>query len=210
VRPTFLVVVRIVALVTVPVGVLLSATADPFTAAIFGPDWAPMAGPLAVVGIWAAVRPVEATIAWLLNSLGRAGVVGWVAVFVLVPLAVGLVLAVSTDDLAVVACVPLADTLLSLGILTALAHRHAELAPGRLWRSLSPIVIAGAGCWVVGRVVSGAAAGLPALATLVLAVAAGTAVYLMVLAAVDRSVITTAVAQLGRVLGRRGSPTPAA
>lgn len=210
VRPAFLIVVRIVALVTVPLGALLSATADPFTAAIFGPEWAPMAGPLAVVGIWAAVRPVEATIGWLLNSLGRAGVVGWVAVFVLVPLAVGLVLAVSTDDLALVACVPLADTLLSLGILTVLAGRHAGLAPSRLWRSLSPIIVAGAGSWVAARLVSEVASGLPAGAALLLAVAAGAAVYLVALAALDRSVITTAVAQLGRVLGRRRSPSPAA
>jgi O-antigen/teichoic acid export membrane protein len=76
VRGSFLAVLRLVALVACPLGVLLSASAEPFTRVLFGDEWLPMIGPLAVLGIWAAIRPVEATLNWLLNSTGEARVVG--------------------------------------------------------------------------------------------------------------------------------------
>ena len=50
IRPAFLSVLRLVALVTCPIGILLSAAAEPFTLAVFGERWEPMIGPLAVLG----------------------------------------------------------------------------------------------------------------------------------------------------------------
>jgi lipopolysaccharide exporter len=209
VRPAFLTVIRIVALTTVPIGVLLSAAGDPFTHLFFGPDWAPMAGVLAVVGIWAAVRPVESTLSWLLNSLGRAGAVGWVALVVLVPLVVGLVLAIGSGDLRLVACVPLADTLISFAILTVLVHRHAEVSPSDLWRALRGVAVCGAVDWVVTRVVAEALADQGAFAALTLSFGAGLGAFLVGLVLVDRELLVTAVRQAARVAGRGSAPAEA-
>ncbi|HMJ34651.1 MAG TPA: oligosaccharide flippase family protein [Baekduia sp.] len=205
VRPAFLTVIRIVALATVPFGVLLSAAGAPFTALFFGPDWAPMAGVLAVVGLWAAVRPVESTLSWLLNSLGRAGAVGWVSVVVLVPLIVGLVVAVQSRDLRLVACVPLADTLISFSILTVLVQRHAAVSPRDLWSALRGVALCGAVDWAVTRVVADALAGQGAFVALALALAAGLGAFLVGLVVVDRELLATAVRQVARVAGR-GAP----
>jgi predicted Na+-dependent transporter len=78
---------------------------------------------LTIVGVWAAIRPAEARLGWLLNSLGRAGAVGRIALFVLVPLVLGLVIVARYGDLALVALVPLTDTLVSLSLLTVLVGR---------------------------------------------------------------------------------------
>ncbi|MCW3003968.1 MAG: oligosaccharide flippase family protein [Conexibacter sp.] len=208
VRPAFLTVIRLVALATVPVGVLLSAAGAPFSALFFGPAWAPMGGVLAVVGLWAAVRPVESTLSWLLNSLGRAGAVGWVALVVLAPLIVGLVLAVGSGDLRLVACVPLADTLISFSILIVLVRRHADVPPWDLWRALRGVVLCGAIDWVVTRVVADALAEQGAFAALSLAFGAGLGAFLVALSVVDRALLATTVRQVARVAGRGvGAPT---
>lgn len=203
VRPAFLAVLRVVALITVPCGVILSAAGEPFTQTFFTPEWAPMVSVLGVAGIWAAVRPVEATLGWLLNSLGLAGVVGRVAVFVIVPLVVGLVLVVDSGNLAMVALVPLADTLLYLGILTVLVGRHAGLPAASLGRALAPVALAGAVCWAVTRLYAEALGDAPALLALAGATIAGGVVFLLVVLLLDRPLIRSAVAQGARVLGRR-------
>ncbi|QEC47325.1 oligosaccharide flippase family protein [Baekduia soli] len=210
VRPAFLTVLRLVALFTVPAGVLLSAAGGPFTHAFFGADWSPMIGVLGVVGLWAAVRPVESTLSWLLNSLGRAGAVGWVALFVLVPLVVGLVFAVRSHELALVACVPLADTLISFSVLTALVRRHAGVPALDLWRALRWVAVCGAADWVVTRLVVEALGSTPALVALVLSATAGLGAFVLGLAMCDRGLLTSALRQVARVAGRAPAPAPTA
>ena len=209
VRPIFLRVLKMVALVTVPVGVIMSAAADPFTHALFGDRWAAMIGPLTVVGIWAAVRPVEGTMSWLLNSLGRAGAVGWVALVVLFPLAIGLVFAVRSDDLALVACVPLGDTLISMAILTLLLRKHAEMAPARLWQALVRIFACGGVMWVVTRLMVEVLSGTPAFVALVGVSACGLLVYVAGIWLFERSLVHMTFGALARVAGRGGSAAPA-
>ncbi|MGI9121227.1 MAG: hypothetical protein ACR2G7_14105 [Acidimicrobiales bacterium] len=41
--------------------IALSASAEPFTRAIFGPTWLPMIEPLTVFGLWGALRPLQIT-----------------------------------------------------------------------------------------------------------------------------------------------------
>lgn len=203
VRPSFLGVIRLVALFAFPAGLLLSAASRPFTETIFGANWGPMVGPLTVVGIWAAVRPVEATIAWLLNALGRAGTVGWVALIVLGPLAAGLAVAVRSGKLELVALVPLADTILSLGILTVLARRHAQVQPRDIWRAVRPVFLSGAGLWAITRVVAGALGGLPPLVALAGCVLAGLGAYVASLWVIERDLLPVSFRQITRVLRRR-------
>jgi O-antigen/teichoic acid export membrane protein len=202
IRPVFLAVLRVVALITVPCGVILSAAGEPFTRTFFGPEWAPMVSVLGVVGLWAAVRPVEATLGWLLNSLGHAGAVGRVAVFVIVPLVVGLVLVVGSGNLTLVALVPLADTLLYLAILTVLVGRHAGLPATALGRALAPVAFAGAVSWVVTRLYAEALVEVPAILALAGAAGAGGLVFGLTVLLVDRPLIRSTVAQGARLLGR--------
>ena len=73
VTASFLSVLRLVTLVACPMGILLSATAEVFTLTVFGSEWLPMAGVLAILGIWGTLNHTEASIGWLMNSVGRAG-----------------------------------------------------------------------------------------------------------------------------------------
>ncbi len=202
IRPVFLAVLRLVAVITVPCGVILSAAGEPFTRTFFGPEWAPMVGVLGIVGLWAAIRPVEATLGWLLNSLGLAGAVGRVAVFVTVPLVVGLVIVVGFGKLALVALVPLADTLLYLAVLTVLVGRHAGLPAASLGRALAPVALAGAVSWVVTRLYAEALVEAPAVLALAGAAGAGGLIFGLTVLLVDRPLIASTMAQGARVLGR--------
>jgi len=203
IRPAFLTVVRIVALFTVPCGVILSAASGPFTRTFFGPEWAPMIGVLAIVGLWAALHPVEATLRWLLNSLGCAAAVGRVALFVLIPLVIGLVVVVGYGDLALVAVVPLADTLVSFGIITVLIGRHARLPVASLGRALAPVAGAGAVSWSVTRLTADALGDVAAVLALAGATAAGIVVFVLVVLLADRPLIVSAIAQGARILRSR-------
>lgn len=209
VRPSFLTALRLVALVGVPVGVMLSAAAQPLTRLLFGAAWLPMVPVLGVVGVMAAIRPIESTLGWLLNSLGRAGDVGRVAVFVLIPLFIGLVVALSFHSLAVVACVPLADTLLSLSILTYFARRHAGLGPAALWSALRAIAVCAAIDWTITRALADRLSGAPAFVAFVLAVGAGAAAFALGVALLDRPLVRTAVTQGTRLLRRSRAPQAA-
>jgi lipopolysaccharide exporter len=209
VRPAFLTALRLVALVAVPVGVVLSAAAEPFTRLLFGADWLPMVPVLGVVGVWAAIRPVEATLSWLLNSLGRAGSVGRVAVFVLIPLFAGLVLALSSGRLALVACVPLADTLISLAMLTYFVRRHAGLGVSDLWAALRVVALCAVADWAITRVLANGLESQPAVVALALSVAGGVAVFGAGVALLDRALLRSAVTQGARMLGRSRAPQTA-
>ena len=172
VRGPFLRVLGTVALVSCPVGVIMSASAEPFTRALFGDRWLPMAGPLAVMGLWAAVRQIDTTLQWLLNSLSRAGAMAWVSLGVLVPLVLGCWLASSVGYLTAVACVPLGDTILSAAITAVLVRRHAEIELSEQVRAILPAVVSSVPTWLVSwglaQVVGPAQHPIPSLAAAVL------------------------------------------
>ena len=84
VRPAFLSALKLVAFATCPFGIVLSGAAEPITLVVFGEQWAGMIGPLGVLGIWAAVKPVRGTIAWFLNSIGHQALLGRISLAMLV------------------------------------------------------------------------------------------------------------------------------
>jgi lipopolysaccharide exporter len=208
IRPTFLNVLGMIALVSCPIGIILSAAAEPFTRAVFGDRWLPMVGPLAIIGLWAAVRQIDQTIGWLLNSVDRAGALAWLSVFILVPLIVGCIVAVSVGQLTAVAMVPLADTLLSAAISSALARRFVGLSFGDMWRAIRPAVVASAPTWIVAWGVGRLLDPRHPVLALVLSVAAGVATYAVSVWLLDPRLLQRGMSQLSRMLGR--SPAPAA
>ena len=198
----FLSTLRLVALVACPIGVLMSAAADPFTVVVFGDKWLSMIGPLAVLGIWAAVRPVQATIAWLLNSIGEATVMGIISAMVLVPLLPGLLLAAHLGGITAVAWVMLADTALSVSVLAFTVHRRAGISLGEQWRALRSVAITCALTWGACRAVAEAMSGGAPAAALVASVGAGIGCFLVVLSVIEPGLLRIAFHQIGRTLGR--------
>ena len=199
----FLTALRLVALLTFPVGVLLSAGARPFTEALFGPKWLPMTGALVVLGIWAIARPLQFTIGRLLNSLGAAWLYGRISVVGLVPFAIATVLAAKLAGIAAVACVLLVYVLIVAAILMRVVARHAGIPVRSQWRVLWPLLVASAISWFATR----ATADLLETAPPVLALAATGAVCLGVYAGTvrlgDPEVFGVAVHQVKRALRRR-------
>lgn len=191
--PRFLTVLRLVALVACPLGILLSGAADPFIRAIFGSEWRPMLGALSVLGVWAAVRPVQVTVGWLLNSIGQAGLMGRISAIALVPLIAGVVLAATLGGITAVAWVMLADMTLSLVLLAVAVQRRAGIALTRQWEAVRPVALACVPSWLAARAGVAATAAEPPVLALIAAVAAGAAVYLAVVSLVAPGTLHFAV-----------------
>jgi O-antigen/teichoic acid export membrane protein len=180
----------------------MSAAAEPFTRALFGDRWLPMVGPLTVMGLWAAIRQIDTTTGWLLNSLGRAGAVAWLSVFVLPPLIGGCILAANLGGLTAVALVPLADTLLSAAIGSWLAKRFIALTYRAQWRAIRPAVMASVPTWLVTWAIGKLLGPAHALVALPLAVLAGLLVYAGCVSLLDPGVLSRALTQVARMLRR--------
>ena len=202
IRGSFLSVLRLVALVGCPVGVILSGAAEPFTRALLGARWLPMVGPLAVLGIWSAIRPIDSTLFWLLNAVDRADLVAWMSLAILVPLVPGFIVAVSVGHLKAVAVVVVIDTLISVVLLAFFVRRHVQIRLRELWRAVAPIVMASPPAWAAtfatAHVLNRYGAGL----SLAGAVASGLAAYALAVSLLDRSLLRQAAGQLLRTMGR--------
>jgi lipopolysaccharide exporter len=205
VMPEFLSALRMVALVSLPLGIMLSAAAAPFTHALFGPKWPPMIGPLAVLGLWAVLRPLEATVASVLNSIGHAGFVGRISIGLLVPQAIALVVAASALDITAVAWVMVAHISIVLILVTLMVQRVTGTSARTQWRAVQPLVIAGAASWLATRAVSEALAGTAPALALAAAVVVDAAVYLLAVRLLAPGILREALHLAGRALGRRRS-----
>jgi lipopolysaccharide exporter len=184
----FLAVLRALAVVGCPICLLLAATADPFVRALLGEKWLLMVGPLSILGIWGAVRIVQATIAWMLNSVGFAFDLGRAYAALVVITAPVLVVAAIASGLTAVAAVMLANVVVTLSIGVSIATRKVGLSTSRLWRAVRPAAVAGAPSWLVARLIAEGLGTSPAI-TLAASVAGGSLTYLAVLLLADRRVL---------------------
>lgn len=204
IRGSFLAVARLVALVACPIGVLASAAAAPFTLAVFGERWAPMIGALQVLGLWAAIRPVDGTLTWFLNSIGYARIVGIYSIVVLLPLVPAFVLAAHLGTIAWVSAVVVADAIVSYAFLTIIVRRHGGIPLRDQWHSLRPAVLGCLPAWLAARGVVELLPGAPSGVALVLAVTAGLAAYVGTAMLVAPEVLREAGGQIARTMGRGG------
>lgn len=198
---------RLVAFVACPVGVLLSATAEPFTSAVFGDKWLPMVGPLSVLGIWTSVRAVEATAGWLLNSVGHANLLAVLSALFLIPLVTSLVLAAQLGGITTVSWVMLANAALSTGVVGYYVERRVGVSVARQGRALWPIAFACAGAWLAARGAGVLLDNAPALTAFAGSLGAGVAAYLGLVVLVDRRLLGQTLEQVRRV--RSGAPAGA-
>ncbi len=202
VEGSFLSVLRLVALVACPIGVLLSAAADPFTRTLLGTEWLPMIGPLAILGIWGAISQVEASLGWLLNSVGAAGRNARISAVAVLPLVPGVIVAAHLGDIAWVAWVLLAHVLLSLAVRMLFVSRDLNIGLSRQWGAIRPVLGASLGAWAVARMIAESATGLPASGSLALSIAGGLTAYAGVSAVIERGALTQALKQLRRTLAK--------
>ena len=200
--PSFLSILHLVALVACPIGVLLSATADPFTHTLYGDKWAGMIGALSVMGIWAAVRTIDTTIAWLLNSIGEAAIMGAIAAGFVVLLVPGVYLAADQSGLTAVAWVMLANLVASLLSVSLVASRRGGVGLRQQWAAIRAPVVAGAFCWAAARLVADGLDGASDVVALAAAVAAGLVVYGATASVVEPGVLRRSFEQGRRIAGR--------
>lgn len=202
----FLSAVRLVALVSCPAGILLSAAADPFVRLVFGDKWLPMIGVLAVLGIWAALRSLLYTTSWLLNSVGRPRLLALVSGLMLVPFIPGAILAAGYGGIEEVAWVAVASSAISTLVLSVFAARSTAIAPGRYWRALRPVLLACPPCWLAGRVAADAMQATGSVPALAASAAAGLAAYAAVVYLLEPGLLKRFPGQIRRVVSRTPAP----
>jgi len=198
--PSFLSGLRFVALVACPVGIVASGAAEPFVRVLLGDKWLPAVGPVAVFGVWAAVRVIEFTIAWFLNSVGLAGVAGKISLVLLIGHIPALILAAWLGDITAVAWVMLGYMIVFLVGVALVASRRGGAALEEQWRAVRPVVLAGAVAWVVSRAL--ASLSFDAAIQLALAIAGGVASYALVIWIVEPALPRTTFRNLARAFRR--------
>jgi lipopolysaccharide exporter len=199
---SFLSVLRLMALVTCPVGVILSATADPFVHVVLTDKWEPMIAPLAVLGIWASLRPLHVTIAWLLNSFEFAHLLASISTIAVISLVPALVLAAELEGITAVAWVILADVVIELAVLAFFAQRRTGVSVARQWAAIRAVALAAPVTWVASSLVVDATDALAAASSLLISVLAGLTVYLAIVSLLDPGAIRRAMKQTRQMLGR--------
>jgi lipopolysaccharide exporter len=210
VAASFLSTLRMIALITCPIGVFLSAAADPFTTAVLGDKWLGMIGPLSILGLWAIGRPVDTTTGWLLNSVGHAGLVGTVTAVMLVPLVPAVFVAAELGGLNAVAWVMVADTVLALLAMSYLASSRAGIAMSDQWRALAPIGLACAITWVAVWLAARATDDLSPGVSLAVCVVAWAITYAAALSVAAPGLLRDALSRGLRTVGRSPDGAPQA
>lgn len=209
VTPAFLSALKLVAFATCPLGIVLSGAAEPLVLVVFGDRWAPMIGPLTVLGIWGAVKPVRNTIAWLLNSVGHQAVLGRISLAMLVTLAPAVYAAARLGGITDVAWVVLAESVVATLALAWFARSRAGVRLARQWSAIAVVALACPIAWISCRLVAEAAADTVGILALGLPIVAGLAAYLAVVVLVDPKLPGHALGQARRMVGRTTVAAPA-
>ncbi|MET1010427.1 MAG: lipopolysaccharide biosynthesis protein [Gaiellaceae bacterium] len=202
VTPAFLSALKLVAFATCPLGIVLSGAAEPVVLVVFGERWAGMIGPLAVLGLWGAVKPIRNTIAWLLNSVGHQAVLGRLSLVMLVVLVPLVHVAASRGGITEVAWVVLAESVAATLVLAWFARSRAGVPLARQWSAVAVVAVACPAAWVASRVVANATDDLVGVLALGLPLAAGLGAYLAVILLLDRQLPGHALGQARRMVGR--------
>lgn len=206
IRSAFVSVLRLVALVACPLGVIFSGASDPLIRVVLDEDWLPMIPVITVLGIWAAVRSLGYTLAWLLNSVGAPGVTVRVSLVLLGPFTLALAAAAAWGGILAVAWVVLAYAVLSAGAIACFAVSRAGVSLSRQWEAVRPIALACPLAWVASRAGASVPIGAP-LAELALSIGGGMATYLAACAVLERGLLRQGYGQIRQTLrGLSGGP----
>jgi lipopolysaccharide exporter len=200
IRSAFLTSLRLVAVLIVPVGVLLSAAAAPLVHALLGDQWIPAIGVIGIMGIWAVVRALAGILAWLLNSLGKSALLAKITALILAPLVPAIIVAATVGGINDVAWVVLVDAVASVAAYAVFIARHGAIPLRDQWAAVRGPVLAAPVAWVGADLMSRLGDDWPPSVTLAATVLTGLAVFAGALAAVDRSILTWMPAQVRRAM----------
>lgn len=201
IRDAYLSVLRLIAVVSAPLGIVLSSAADPFTRTFLEDKWEPMIGTLAILGLWASLRPIQNTCAWLLNSSGAPGLLAKINAALYVPFLPAIVLAASGPGIEGVAWVMVGFTIVSIATIWLACSSRVDVPVADQVRAVAPAAAACVPAWGAGYVTatlleesSVVALGGSALACLT--------AYVAVLSVIDVELVKRSIAQVRRTLGR--------
>jgi O-antigen/teichoic acid export membrane protein len=161
---------------------------------LLGEPWLATVGPLTVLGLWGAIRPVEGAATWLLNGLGSARNVGAVTGLTLLVAVPVMVIAATLQGLTAVAWVLVGQSVALLAILSVLAQRGGVPLADQ-WRTIRSSVAGCIGAWISARAIAETQIGGPGT-TLALALGIGIAVHVVALVLIDRGATAGAVTSL--------------
>jgi O-antigen/teichoic acid export membrane protein len=178
VRDTYRALLRFVALLGCPVGVVLMVAADPFVEVVLGDAWVPAGAVLAVLGLRSVLLPLTGMAVWMLNGAGLSRPIGTYTTALLVPFAVAVVVAAALGGIVAVAYVLLADALLWSALVVGLSARWRVVGLRDHLTVLAPLAVATAGAAIAGWAAAGALDGRSPL--LVLLGSAGGALVVFV------------------------------
>lgn len=198
---------RLVALVASPIGAILAASADPFVRAVYGEKWVPMIVPLSVLGIWAAIRPLQGIVGWMLNSFGQARISGFVSAITVLPLLVSVVAAVHLGGLEGVAWVMLGDAGLSVCILAYLVQLRTGVSLRRQLTAVWHVVVGCVAAWAGAKLGISVAGKMPPIVVLACAASVGAMFYVVTISLLDPTVFRSNLVLLRRAF-RRSAPSP--
>ena len=150
-RGSFLTVLRLVALVTFPIGAFFSGAAEPIVDTLFGDKWEATIGPLAVFGVWAMLKPLEGTFGWLLNSLEQQARLATLRAIALIPFVPALMIAADRSGITAVAWVMVAH-MAGLTVAVALMVRaRGGVSLRDQLRAIAPPAVGAAVAWAATR-----------------------------------------------------------
>ncbi len=201
IRGAYLSVLQLVAVVSVPLGIVLSTAAEPFTLAVLGEKWSPMVGTLSILGIWAGLYPLQNTASWLLNSSGAPGALAKINAALYPPFLAAIVLAASGPGIEAVAWTIVGYTLVALAVVWIVCRVRAGVPVSHQLRAVWSPVLACVPAWLVGYAVAGALDGEPWLG-LIGTAAACLACYAAALSLLDFGLVKRSVGQIAKTLGR--------
>jgi hypothetical protein len=150
-----------------------------------------MIGTLTVLGVWGAMRCIQTTIEWLMNSVGAANTAGTVAFVLLVVQVPLLFVAARLVGITAVAWVLLGGVIASSVILVMFARPRTGIGLSQHWFAIWPVAGACAGTWVAARAAHALVPSPPSL-SLVATVAAGVAAYFILISAFARGSLAQA------------------
>ena len=201
IRGAYISVLRLVAVVSTPLGIVLSTAAEPFTLAVLGDKWVGMVGVLSILGLWAALYPIQNTASWLLNSSGAPGTLAIINGALYIPYVGALVAAASGSGIEAVAWVIVGYSLVSLGVIWIACRIKVGVPVADQVRAVWPAVLASAPAWLGGYGAAQLLAGEPWLSLIGTTVAC-LGCYVAALSLIDFELVKRSISQVRRTFGR--------
>jgi PST family polysaccharide transporter len=200
-RGQYLAATSVVAMVIVPIGAGLSATAPDVVPVVLGDAFSASVPVLQFLGIYGLVYGLTFHAGELYKATGRAHILLWLAVVKLVLMLPTLWIAAGHSITAV------AGALVGLHVVFAvlragIVRRYVGISVGAQVRAVIAPVVAGAAMWGAVALVGALLPEWPHLVRLVLLMVVGAVVYLGALVVLDRSAIGQLRSLVGRVRGR--------